>query len=233
MHDDGEAHMDDHVPIEKSAGWEARKAKYEKYARHGKVKKLEHVMARQVAKAEKAKESWGKHKSDAKAKDKEDYYNYKCAKIEWTKAAVKVAKLSSEMGKVRTRPQQSLRQSRDWRNARRSRAPRSRRWACTSRTRSTARTRSRWPQATPVARSSSARSEVIPLFSARPPSGFAHVRMYNDGCSGSPTLRAVAHTRCVHDEWRSHGACATTCSTVKMFLLWGGDDTTNLRRIPA
>ena len=30
-----EGHLADHVPIDKTAGWEARKKKYEAYARHG------------------------------------------------------------------------------------------------------------------------------------------------------------------------------------------------------
>ena len=94
-----------------------------------------------MAKAEKAKESMEKHKGDAKAADKENYYHYKCAKIEWTKGVIKMAQLSHEMGKVRARPHRNP--ERAGRHCRVTRARPLRR-DCTSRTRSMVRTRSKW-----------------------------------------------------------------------------------------
>jgi len=98
-----EGHLADHVPIDKTAGWEARKKKYEAYARHGKVKKLEKVKGRQVEKAEKAKHAMYKLAKEAtpEKQKKADYYHYKCAKIEWTEACIKVAKLAEAMATVR------------------------------------------------------------------------------------------------------------------------------------
>uniref|UniRef100_A0A7S2HDB1 Uncharacterized protein n=1 Tax=Haptolina brevifila TaxID=156173 RepID=A0A7S2HDB1_9EUKA len=83
--DEKEEEEDDETPEEKvdkhKAIWEKRKKKYQKYADHGKVEKLQRALARQQGKLQKAKD-----KGCAQT-----YIDYKQYKVDFTKQLISVA----------------------------------------------------------------------------------------------------------------------------------------------